>query len=239
MEKREGENWKGVRGFEDCYEVSDRGRIRSLTRYIETSQGHIRRYEGKILKSTPNNHGILTNVLYLSHNSLKIKARFQTNRLILETFQNLKIGRQFDIRHTNGNREDCRLENLRIVPKSETLRNRKPYIRKKCKISNEDIVDIENMRILEIPIKDIMKEYNVSNVTIYKALRRENPIHKTVPVPKRMRNIDYRIKVPFSKIEKIRKLYKEGNSQTSLSKRFGLSDSYISQIVRRKVRVNR
>lgn len=43
------EIWVQIPGFEGRYEVSDHGRVRSVDREVETSNGQVRRYKGMIL----------------------------------------------------------------------------------------------------------------------------------------------------------------------------------------------
>jgi len=46
------EHWLPVVGFEDFYEVSDQGRVRSLDRISEMSNGRKRAIKGRILSQT-------------------------------------------------------------------------------------------------------------------------------------------------------------------------------------------
>lgn len=52
------ELWKPVKeeGFENFYEVSDSGRIRSIDRIVESSRGPLR-YKGKLISTPPNDDG--------------------------------------------------------------------------------------------------------------------------------------------------------------------------------------
>lgn len=46
----EGEVWKPVVGYENCYEVSNFGRIKSIARFVKCKDGKIQRYNEKILR---------------------------------------------------------------------------------------------------------------------------------------------------------------------------------------------
>ena len=55
------EIWKPVKGYENHYEVSNKGRIRSLDRVILFKDGKTRKFCGKILAlRTTNNSGYIT-----------------------------------------------------------------------------------------------------------------------------------------------------------------------------------
>lgn len=53
------EKWLPVPAYEGIYEVSDHGRVRSLDRDVITGTG-TRRYQGKVLATTPNGGGYPT-----------------------------------------------------------------------------------------------------------------------------------------------------------------------------------
>ena len=44
------EIWKPIKGYEDCYEVSNLGNIRSLTRLVYYSNGHYQTKKGQNIK---------------------------------------------------------------------------------------------------------------------------------------------------------------------------------------------
>ena len=46
----EKEIWKPIKDFEDCYEVSNLGRVRGLTRYVAHSRGGTQILHGRILR---------------------------------------------------------------------------------------------------------------------------------------------------------------------------------------------
>lgn len=57
------ETWLPVVGYEESYEVSDRGRVRSIDRNVRRKDGHVARYRGRILKLHPDEFGYLEAVL--------------------------------------------------------------------------------------------------------------------------------------------------------------------------------
>lgn len=103
------EVWKPIPGWEQYYEASTHGRIRSLDRFTIHSNGHPYRRKGRILKAwlLPNSgHHCVS--LYADNK----RTKFLVHRLVLTTF----VGEPPEGTegcHNNGNPADNRLENLR------------------------------------------------------------------------------------------------------------------------------
>ena len=112
------EEWKPVVGYEGLYEVSDAGRVRSLTR-METSThwrtGTIvqRRRDGRVLKPALDTGGYpYVNLYRMNRGGSKYGEIAQIQRLVLEAF----VGPRPDgmqACHNNGEQLDATLSNLR------------------------------------------------------------------------------------------------------------------------------
>ena len=106
------EEWRPVPGYEELYEVSDRGRVRSLDRIVEYSSQRVRynRYvrRGKILKTPANSGGYSCCALYKNGS----RKDYEIHWLVAEAF----IGpRPYGslILHYDGNPSNNNLSNLR------------------------------------------------------------------------------------------------------------------------------
>lgn len=110
------ELWKPIVGFEDLYEVSDMGRVRSkpFTKTIYRNGYPIRMpYGGRVLKPQPTRTGYM--VVWLYNGEAKLKGRngktFQVHRLVANAFvpntRNLP-----EVNHLNEDKSDNRAENL-------------------------------------------------------------------------------------------------------------------------------
>ena len=113
------EIWKDVEGYEGLYEVSNKGRVRSLDHYIEITKGHPQICRGRVLKNWvhPKTHYCVTD---LSKNGKRVHVK--THRLVAKAFIPNPDNKPF-IDHINRNRQDNRVENLRWVTKSENMNN--------------------------------------------------------------------------------------------------------------------
>lgn len=101
------ETWKPVVGFEDTYEISSEGNLRSLDRVVGGPRGD-RTWKGRPVKGVVGSGGYRRAALCRGE-----RKRYVTfHALVLETF----IGPRPEgmvCRHLNGNPLDNRLENLR------------------------------------------------------------------------------------------------------------------------------
>lgn len=102
------EIWKDIPDYENYYQVSNLGRIRSLDRFYNG-----RTLKGKILKLSPNLYG------YLRFTAKKdnITKTLHVHRIVLLTFNPISENKQ--VNHINGDKTNNNLENLEWCTDSE------------------------------------------------------------------------------------------------------------------------
>ena len=107
------EKWVQIPGFEGRYEVSDLGRVRSVDREVETSNGQVRRYRGMLLSpGRMNDFGHVTVMLGRDGGSRCV------HDLVLNAFVGPPEPGQ-ECRHFDGDGSNNRLENLRWGSRSQ------------------------------------------------------------------------------------------------------------------------
>lgn len=115
----EEEEWRPVVGYEGYYEVSDRGRVRSLPRVIMRSNGAPQTVRGRILSQQPLSNGLYMKVDLSRDGGFRSRP---VHRLVGEAFYG-PLPEGLQTRHLNGNSFDNRLENLRYGTHLENMRD--------------------------------------------------------------------------------------------------------------------
>lgn len=107
------ETWKPVVGYEGLYEVSDRGRVRSIERVVGN-----RRYPGRLLKVRPLPNGRPR--VSLSRNGVAVDA--YTYRLVLEAFRGPRPP-GMECLHWDDDPNNNSLSNLRWGTRTDNMRD--------------------------------------------------------------------------------------------------------------------
>ena len=179
------ETWKPVLGYEDCYAVSDQGRVKR-TAHV----GIWAKRPPKPLAARPKYDGYVT--YHLCRDDIR-KDR-SAHRLVWEAF-NGPIPAGLEINHLNGNKADNRLCNLEVCTRSQNLRHsfrvlkrpapNNPNLGSKngaAKLTEADIPVIFDLYELgEWTQKEIGKKFGVSQRMISLILRREKWQHVALP----------------------------------------------------------
>ncbi len=112
------EIWKNVKGYEDYYQVSNKGRIKSLDRTYTRVDGKIKKYKSKIRKLPIDAYGY--NIINLFKGGKR--SFYKVHRLVAYAFlENIKNKPQ--INHKNGIKTDNNVNNLEWVTCSENLKH--------------------------------------------------------------------------------------------------------------------
>lgn len=158
------EVWRDIPYYENIYQVSNFGRVKSLAR--KTKQNDKRRFiKTKILKQQVNKFGYKVVTLRKDNT----RKEYKVHRLVLYGFKGLN---DLIVNHKDGNKQNNRLENLEYCTYSE---NTIHYLmnREKPKIDfykNEVIKDYLN----GFSLTSIGKKYGYDKYTVKKLLQRND-----------------------------------------------------------------
>lgn len=111
------EEWRGVKGYEGLYEISNKGKIRSLEHQVKFGTGS-RISDGKTLKPSPDKQGYL--FVYLSKEG-KTKRK-DIHREVAKSFLP-DFDEALEVNHLNGLKDDNWVTNLEMVTASENQKH--------------------------------------------------------------------------------------------------------------------
>lgn len=101
------EVWKDIKGYEGIYQVSNKGNIKSLN-YNNTGKE-------KILKPKINKQGNLEVTL----NKNNKHSYFMVNRLVIETFTNIKLNKNNIVMYKDNDKTNCSLHNMHLITRGK------------------------------------------------------------------------------------------------------------------------
>jgi hypothetical protein len=148
------EVWQPIKGYEGLYEVSDQGRVRSLR-------------SGRVLSNRPSKH--LGYVLYTLQWRGQVKACYG-HTLVLEAFVGPRPEGDYQACHSNGDRADNRLVNVRWGTRADNRRDSEAHgtaplgsRHGQSKLTESQVLLIRQDSRLQ---KEIAAEYGISRTTV-------------------------------------------------------------------------
>lgn len=154
------EIWKPVVGFEDRYEVSSLGRVRSLTHTVPHLRG-TRTIPGRVLKPQQQASGHL----YIKSLGGRRGKIAWIHRLVYEAFVG-PIPSRMDIRHLDGNPQNNTPENLAIGTRVENAHDVYRYGGKYRKLTRDDVFEIRRRLSAGDAQPEIAADFGVTPATI-------------------------------------------------------------------------
>lgn len=240
------EQWLPVVGYEDLYEVSNLGRVRS----IGAGQG---RRTGRILRQWRSGHGYMMADLQVA---LKAKSKL-VHCLVAEAFLGSRPEKH-DVDHVDGDRTNNVLLNLRyltrsgnIIARNERLRNfglrvtgdQSGENNPSSKLTERQVENIRVLGAQGITHKKIAGIFGVRRETVGKILRNERWASEAQAEVQRAYDIrnGYRrgmtgqcnpqSKLTEDQVREIQKLAAEGMVQRRIAEKFHIGPMQVSRIV--------
>ena len=110
------EEWRDILGAEGLYEVSNIGRVRSVDRVIERSNGLKHTVRSRVLKPAPDSRGYYRCGIMINKKLVTKKV----HRLVAEAF--CEGDHSLTVDHINGIKSDNNASNLEWVTRAENVR---------------------------------------------------------------------------------------------------------------------
>lgn len=175
------EIWRDVPDYEGYYQVSNLGRVRSLSRIVKSRNSTMKPISGKLLKPRYCKNGYYYVCFYL-HRSPKNIA---IHSLVASTFLGVRP-KGFDVNHIDGDKANNSLVNLEYVSRSQNICHaldtglcisRIGDNHHHAKLSSKDIPVIRYRLSLGHTQSSIAKDYCVTNSVIGDIARRVTWTH--------------------------------------------------------------
>lgn len=180
------EEWRPVKGFEGSFEVSNIGRIRSITRVVPRPgiRGNLT-VQGRPMRTPISKHyGGYKSVCFNQYDDKGVRhvRHYLVHRLVAEAFIPNPENKP-EVNHKDGNKLNCDVSNLEWVTHKENLKHacntglHTPNLGEQHGrhiLTETDVLTIRTLLANGVPAVDIAKQYGVSNGTIYDIKHRRN-----------------------------------------------------------------
>lgn len=164
------EIWKSVKGYENYYEVSTKGNIRTIERIIILST-HQYLKKQKILTQFVDSRGYFHVKLY---NGAGKSKSLTTHRIVALTFLDNPT-KLIEVNHIDHNKHNNNLSNLEWITRSENIKH--SYLHRDPNTYKGS--GNKNSKLIEEQVINIRKEYK-NNKTTYKELAYKNNVGITL-----------------------------------------------------------
>ena len=163
------EIWKDIAGYEDLYQVSNMGRVKSLERIVSRKNGRRFSVNERILKPSTNHKGYLQVVL--CKGSGKMKA-FRVHRLVCEAFHENPKKKPW-VNHIDENKANNTASNLEWCTVAENINHGTRTARAgkaQSKLVGQYTTDGELVKVWQSTM-EVQRQLGFDNGVISKAAR--------------------------------------------------------------------
>ena len=174
------EIWKDIEGYEGLYQVSNRGRVKSLERIVMRKNG--RPYSvPELIKERQIDHKGYDRI---GLNKNGKKKRFFVHRLVLQAF-NPSSDETLEVNHIDGNKLNNNVENLEWVTSSENsihafknnLHNHQGERNTNASITDSEAKEIKKLKGKGLTQKEVGEMFGTTNYVVANIWNRRGWTH--------------------------------------------------------------
>lgn len=164
------EIWKNIKGFEGFYMISNKGRVKSLSREMIRCNGYPQSFQERLLKIQKGTNGYL----YITICN-KSRCHLWIARLVAQAFISNPQSKP-QVNHKDGNKLNNHVDNLEWVTCSENIKHsfkigvHKPPDNRgskngRAKLTDKQVLQIRGLKG-KLTTNDLIKKFKVSRTTI-------------------------------------------------------------------------
>lgn len=166
------EIWKGIDGYEEFYQVSNLGRVKSLDRVIKKSK-YSYMIKGKVFKTSLNNKGYAQTELTKGGK----RKYFKVHRLVALHFLPNENASDLTVNHIDGNKLNNEVNNLEWCTLEENMWHAYKNNLKFRKYSDENIKEIRDLyKNTNLTQKEIGNIYGINKSYIGSIVRNQRRV---------------------------------------------------------------
>lgn len=169
--------WKGIKNFENYYQISTKGIVRSIDRRVKTAKGY-RFYKGRVLEPNIGTNGYY----YVILSKPGVSKTAYIHKLVADAYLE-NPNSLSDVDHINENKLDNRLENLRYLSHcNNAYRSNKGVDRYDKHLEHnpkaKKVIGTKDGKVIETIdcAKKMVDKYGINYSTLRKQLQNDNCI---------------------------------------------------------------
>lgn len=164
------EIWSDVLGYEGYYQVSDKGRVKSVSRQINRIDGFVQNIKERVLSERIDTNGY--KIVNLCMN--RICKNFKIHILVANHFIGIRSS-GLVVNHKDGNKTNNDISNLEIITQSDNIKhafanglkeNKKGEFYYKSKLKNSQVREIREKHLSGLKCSELARIYGVSDALI-------------------------------------------------------------------------
>lgn len=177
------EIWKDIKCYEGMYQVSNLGRIKSLSREVNSRFGTY--ITDELIRKLNYKKDGYVNIDLSKNNNHKY---YRVHRLVLSTFNPVDNMNNLQVNHIDGNKSNNKLTNLEwVTAKENTLHaikignrgNQKGIKNPNSKLNPQKVLEILSLKDKDLSHSEIASKFNVCRKTVGNILNGKTWTHIT------------------------------------------------------------
>lgn len=169
------EAWESIKGYEGIYEISNTGKVKSISREIKNKNGKVFKTKTKIL--TPIGVGKYKGVQLCNEDGHK---KYYVHRLVAFHFLGDPEKKDWTVNHKDGDKNNNHVMNLEWLSMADNIRhafetglnNHYGENNPRCKFSDETVVELRRLyKTGDYSQAELAREFGISKMQVHRIVK--------------------------------------------------------------------